>query len=43
MGVGLHLPGCMISSNDQIGQLISWEKTFISHAIKWFNKTNEYT
>lgn len=28
------------SSNDQIGQVLSWEKPF---KIKWFNKISDYT
>ena len=39
----LGLSECIISSNDQIGKILSWEKTFINPLIKWFNKISEYT
>ena len=33
----------MTNSNDQIGQILSWQELVVSPLIKWFNKFSEYT
>ena len=39
----LRFPKCMTNSNDQIGQILSWQELVVSPLIKWFNKFSEYT